>query len=107
MNQEERNTQFRQMADSFIDIANKHCDQIENTTVSSAQLFATARFCAFVVASRSKDLQDYEAEVDDALNFFSTEFNRMLTENLEEYKAVFAQRDEEAPKYEHLIKKKE
>ena len=104
MNEAEKNTEFRKIADSFIDIANKHCDQIENTTVSSAQLFATARFCAFVVASRSKDLQSYEAEIDNAVDFFNSEFKRMLTENLAEYKAVFAKREQDAPKYEHLMK---
>ena len=104
MNEEDRNTEFRKMADSFIDVANKHCDEIDNTKVASAQLFATARFSAFVVASRSKDLQDYDAQIAGAVDFFSNEFKRMLTENLEEYKAVFAKRQQDTPKYQHLIK---
>ena len=104
MNQEEMNTEFRKIADSFIDVANKHCDQVDNTRVASAQLFATARFSAFVVASRSKDLHAYEEEVDNAVDFFSHEFKRMLAENLEEYKQVFVKRQQDAPKYEHLMK---
>jgi len=104
MNQEERNSEFRKMADSFIDVANQHCDEVDNTRVASAQLFATARFSAFVVASRSKDLQDYELQIENAVNFFSDEFTRMLRENLEEYKAVFVKRQKNAPRYEHLKK---
>lgn len=104
MNQEERNKQFRDMADSFIDLANKHCDQVESTKVGSAQLYATTRFCAFVVASGSKDLENYESEIDNAVDFFSAEFKKMLTENMDEYKAVFKQREEGSGRYEHLIK---
>ncbi len=104
MNQEELNAEFRKIADSFIDVANKHCDQVENTKVASAQLFATARFSAFVVASRTKNLEDYESEIDNAVNFFSEEFKKMLAENLEEYKQVFAKRQQDAPKYKHLMK---
>lgn len=106
MNMEDRNTEFRKIADSFIDAANKHCDKIDNTRVASAQLFATARFSAYVVASRSQTLQDYEAQIDDAVEFFSNEFKRMLTENMEEYKAVFVKRKQDAPRYEHLKKDK-
>ena len=104
MDQEEINKKFRKMADTFIDVANKHCGQVDNTRVASAQLFATARFSAFVVASHSNDLQDYEKEIDTAVDFFSKEFKRMLTENLEEYKDVFSKQQDDAPKYEHLMK---
>lgn len=105
MDQEQRNQEFKQLADTFIDLANQHCDKVENTRVGSSMLFASARFSAFVVASHAKDLAHYESELDNAIEFFSQEFKRMLTENLEEYKAVFAAREQEKPKYEHLMKK--
>jgi HD-like signal output (HDOD) protein len=104
MADEQDNKQFYKTADSFIDVANNHCENQESTRVGSALLFATARFSSFVVASQSKDEESYEAEIDNALEFFSSEFKRMLKQNLEDYKSAFKAR-EDAPKYEHLIKK--
>ncbi len=104
MDQEQQNKEFYKMADSFIDVANEHCEKQESTRVGSALLFATARFSSFVVASQSKDQESYEAEIDNALEFFTKEFKRMLGDNLEEYKSAFKAK-EEASKYEHLMKK--
>jgi len=101
MSTEKDNKRFYKMADSFIDLANSHCDKTERSEVGSSMLFASARFSAFVVASFAKDKAAYEVEVDNAVNHFSTEFKRMLTENLEQYKTAF----DEQPRYEHLINK--
>ena len=103
MDQEQDNKTFYKMADSFIDVANAHCDNEQTSTVGSSLLFATARFSSFVVASHAEDKEAYLAEIDNATEFFSKEFKRMLVENLEEYKSVF----KEAPKYEHLMNKEE
>ena len=102
---DQENKAFYKMADSFIDVANDHCDAKDNSFVGSALLFATARFSSFVVASQASDQESYEAEMDKALEFFSDEFKRMLSQNLEDYKTAFAPRDDD-PKYEHLMKKK-
>lgn len=101
MSTEEDNKRFYKIADSFIDLANTHSDSCETSEVGSSMLFASARFSAFVVASFAKDKAAYEAEVDNAINHFSSEFKKMLTENLEQYKTAF----DEGPKYEHLVKK--
>jgi len=98
---EKKDLEFRAMADSFIDVANKHCDTTDAAQVGSTLLYATSRFSAFVVASHAKDKASYEAEIDNAVEYFGTEFKRMLMENLGQYKSVF----DEAPRYEHLIKK--
>ena len=111
MSQEQRNLEFRQLADVFIDVANKQGETVDNSRVGSAMLFASARFASFVVASHSRNLEQFESEVDNALEFFSNEFKRMLGENLEEYKSVFKaqQQATEQPEsklsYEHLMKK--
>ena len=84
------NKEFYKTADSFIDVANNHCDNQQASQVGSALLYATARFSSFVVASHAKDQESYEAEIENALEFFTSEFKRMLGENLEEYKSVFA-----------------
>ncbi len=108
MSQEQNNQEFRQLADSFIEVANKHCDVVDNSRVGSAMLFASARFASFVVASHSRNREQFESEIDHALEFFSSEFKRMLGENLEEYKRVFSrqaqQSGEETKRYEHLMK---
>ena len=100
---EDSNKNFYKMADSFIDKANQHCENNNNADVGSALLYAASRFSAFVVASYAQNKDHYESEVDNAVTYFSDEFKRMLVENLEQYKTVF----DAAPKYEHLMKKKE
>ena len=54
-----------------------------------------------MVASHAKDRVSYEAEIDNAVDYFGTEFKKMLLENLDQYKSVF----DEKPRYEHLVKK--
>ena len=103
MSQDQRNLEFRQIADSFIDVANKQSDTVDSAQVGSSMIYACARFSSFVVASHSKDKAQFESEIDNAVEFFSGEFKRMLMENMEEYKAVFT--EEPAPRYEHLVKK--
>jgi len=100
MNDDERNQLFRQIADSFIDVANRHTEDTDNGIVSSALLYGTARFSAFVVASNAKNLERYEADRDAAIEYFTSEFRRMLEENLDNYKSVF----KEQPRYAHLMK---
>lgn len=101
---QQQDKEFFKTADTFIDLANDHCDKQESPAVGSSLLYATARFSSFVVASQAKDLESFESEVDHAIDFFSKEFKRMLKENLEEYKGVFSNEQEE-PKYQHLMKK--
>jgi len=110
MDEAEKNAQeqadskeFYSLADKFIDVGNTECDSKEPSFVGSAMLFATARFSAFVVASQAPDKEGYEAEVERAKEFFSSEFDRMLTQNLEDYKTAFNQQEE--ARYEHLMKK--
>ena len=95
--------EFYTLADKFIDIANNECEGKEPSFVGSSMLFATARFSAFVVASQAQDKESYEAELDRATEFFTAEFDRMLKQNMEDYKTAFTQQDE--ARYEHLMKK--
>lgn len=95
--------EFYTLADKFIDIANNECEGKEPSFVGSAMLFATARFSAFVVASQAQDKDSYEAELERATEFFNGEFDRMLKQNMEDYKTAFTQQDE--ARYEHLMKK--
>jgi len=55
------------------------------------------------VASQAEDKDSYEAELERATEFFTAEFDRMLKQNMEDYKTAFTQQDE--ARYEHLMKK--
>ncbi len=101
MSEVDKNKQFRQFADTFIDVANDHIEKSDSSFVSSSMLYGTSRFCAFVVASGCENAEQLDANRDEAIKFYVAEFERMLSENLGEYKNAF----KEPPKYEHLIKK--
>lgn len=126
MTEEERNHLYRQMADSFIGIANHHAEQQNNKyMVGSAFLYGAARFSAFVTAVQAKELGKYDAEREEVVEYFISEFRRMLDENLDDYRRVFQPVEtpketvtkvhkyvpekpaepEQPLKYEHLVKK--
>ena len=89
------------MADSFIDVANQHCDDTENPLVNASLLYGAARFSAFITASGAESKEVYEANIDHAVDYYTEEFKKMLHEHLIQYKTAF----KEAPRYEHLVKK--
>ncbi len=103
MTEEELNKVFIQVADAHIDLANKQLDGLDMHIVSSGLLYGASRFEAFTVASVAKNLQEYEASLEGAVEHYTELFRSMLQENLENYKSSFTQR--EAPRYEHLMKK--
>ena len=119
MTEEQRNQLYRQMADSFISVANQHAEQQNKVMVSSAFLYGSARFSAFVTAVQAQELETYEADREEAVEYFVNEFRRMLNENLDNYRDVFKPAAEgDAVKkqpakpqqkpflsYEHLVKK--
>lgn len=85
----DRDLQFRKMADSFIDIANKHCDQHDPSMISSSFLFGASRFCSFVVAGKTGDKEAYNKQRDAAIEYYAKEFRTMLEQNLDDYSRVF------------------
>lgn len=95
---EELDEIFRRMADSFIDRANEFAESESRENVSLALLYAASRFNAHVVSQHANTLEDYEQDLPRARAFFSQQYQRMLDENLEDYKQVYT-------KYSHLIKK--
>ena len=85
MSKEERDQEFWTLTDAFINFANEQCDKSKNAKVSSALLFATARFNAFLVASLSKDLADLEKDHDVAVQYFSQQYQQAFADNLKDY----------------------
>jgi len=89
LSEEDRDLQFRKVADSFIDVANRHCSHHEPPTISSSFLFGASRFCAFVVAGKTGDLDSYKEQREAALDYYTNEFRTMLEQNLDDYGRVF------------------
>lgn len=90
MSDEETDRQFRRMADAFIDQANAFIDDAPKENVGMALLYAASRFNAFVVASHAPSIHKYDEDREKATQFFSSEYVRMLEENLDDYKRIYA-----------------
>ena len=100
MSDDDIDKQFRKVADSFIDLANQHSETLPPENIGMALLYAASRYNAFVVASHAQELEHYETDRDKAMEFFRGEYQRMLNENLDDYKRAF----DPALKYQHLVK---
>jgi len=89
MNSNERDKQFFEMADKFIELANQQSDSVANGKVALSMLFAVARFNAFVYAGMSKELEQFKDERQVALDYFTSQFRTALEENLNDYEKNF------------------
>ncbi len=75
--------EFFELADSFIRLANQHRENIPATKVSSAFLYAAARYNAFVAASA--DGADPESEREVVIEYFTQQYRKMISENMDDY----------------------
>ena len=100
MTEDEIEQQFREFADSFIDLANKHAEQTHAENVGMSLLYAASRFNAYVVAMHADNLEQYEQDMPDAVKYFKEQYASMLEENIQDYKKVYQPK----LKYEHLMK---
>jgi len=101
MTDEETSKLFKQCADSYIDIGNQFLEKHDPNLVGSSFIYGAARFSSFIVASSSKDLDQYKANKENAVEHFVGQFKQMLEENLTSYESAFT----EKPKYEQYMKK--
>jgi hypothetical protein len=101
MSDQDLDKQFREVADSFIAVANSHLDKMNRENVGMALLYAASRFNAFVVASNARDLEHFRSDREKAMEFFGAEYQRMLGANLSDHELVF---EEDLP-YGHLPRK--
>ena len=89
LSEDEVDVVYREMIDSFIDKANELADQNSLENVGMALLYAASRFNAFVVSQHAENLEGYEKDVVKAQQFFVSQYQEMLNENLDDYKKVF------------------
>lgn len=78
--------QFRKMADRFIDSANRQLSDTEPATVNSAFLYGASRFSAFVTVQKAGTLPRFDEIHDEAVEYYTEEFKKMLTQNLGHYR---------------------
>lgn len=102
MSEVDENKQFITMADGFIDLANKQCEDNKNALVNASFLYGAARFSAFMTASGAKSKESYINEMDNAAEYYTQEFSKMLKEHMQQYVSIL----QEKPRYEHLVKNK-
>jgi len=89
----QRDKQFWDMADSFIQLANTHLDKEKPSRVSASALFAAARFNAFVIAAATESKAQLIAEKENAIAYFMNQYESMLRENLDEHMARYDERN--------------
>ena len=89
LSDEELDEIYRAMVDSFIDRANELAEHNSVENVGMALLYAASRYNAHVVSQHAEDEQAYEKELPRAREFFTGQYQRMLDENLEDYKSIY------------------
>jgi len=77
--------EFWARADEVIDLANRQSDESTSGKVNSSLLYAAARFSSFNVASSAGDVKEMKKNRDEAIKYFSGQFERMLIENIDDY----------------------
>ena len=90
---------YRHMVDLFVDRANELAEENSPENVGMALLYAASRFNAHVVSQHAESLEGYEQDLPKARDFFVSQYQQMLDENLEDYKQVYS-------KYAQFLKKK-
>jgi hypothetical protein len=89
LSDEELDEIYRRMVDSFIDRANELAETNSAENVGMALLYAASRFNAHVVSQHAENEEGYEKDLPKARDFFCGQYQRMLDENLEDYKSIF------------------
>lgn len=95
MSNDKPDDEFWDRADEIIDLANKQCNKASNGKVSSSLLYATARFNAFIVASSAKDSEGLKDDKEQAVKYFTEQYEKMLVENIDEHIKNFEKNIEE------------
>ncbi len=76
---------FWERADAIIHLANEQGNKAPNSNVSASLLYAAARFNAFIVANGASDAATMKADKEEAIRYFTEEYRKMLSQNLDDY----------------------
>lgn len=90
---------FYERADEFINLANQlRTEDVHAGKVNASMLYATARFSAFVATAGFFKGSDYAKEKQDIIEHFTKNFEKMLSDNIDDYAENFT-------KYNPMAKK--
>jgi hypothetical protein len=81
--------EFLDIEDSFIDLANKHCNSGDYEKISIAFLHAAARFNAFEVWASAADIAEFKSEKNTEQKYFEAIYKKRLAEELNEFETNF------------------
>src|SRR5688572_9582761 len=81
----ETDPKFFDRADAHIHLSNDQVAESSRGKVSASMLYAAARFNAWVSACRFDSGSEMAAMKEETLQYFVTEYRRMLEENLDDY----------------------
>ena len=89
MTDEELDEHFRQLVDAFIDKANELLESSNPENIGLAMLHAASRYNAFVVSTHAPTLADYNKDFFKARDYFLSQYETMLDENMNDYRKVY------------------
>lgn len=81
----EKDDELFQLAERFVELANRSLDVHSPDMVSNALLYAAAGFNAFSLAAQSECLEDLRSDKEEASRHYIGQYKRLLLENLESY----------------------
>jgi len=83
---------FYKRADAIISLANSHInDTTPPADATNSLMFASSRFNAWIAAMGFKNAEDMQAEKEEIVAFFTTQYKLMLEENFDNYVENFEQ----------------
>lgn len=103
MSAQDQDKLLRQLADTFINLANEHADVHDKNIVNTAFMYAASRYSAYVAASSARNLEDFKGRQAQGIEFFTSEFHNMLVANMNNYEKVFQPAEE--LRYSEYMKK--
>ena len=81
---------FYDRADEHINLSNSQIsEEIGRGKVSASFMYSVARFNAWVSACGWNNAQEMKAAKEETIEYFATEYKKMLEENLDDYIANF------------------
>lgn len=76
---------FFDRADAHIFLSNDQLQSVSKGKVSASTLYGTARFNAWLSATGWNNAEEMKNAKDETLEYFVTEYRKMLEENLNDY----------------------
>jgi hypothetical protein len=85
----ETDEQFFARADEHINLSNEQLTNATKGKVSASMMYSVARFNAWLSSTGFENAKDMQEAKEETIQYFVTEYESMLRDNLEEYIANF------------------